>query len=98
MLKKYTVYCGEYAEILKRYKKVSPSYILDKTKFFEMPSMTILSQLEQLVANKQSLGMVSYCKVKEHKEDPIVELLTEFVMIEDIFQVNNKWVQSNQNV
>jgi hypothetical protein len=41
------------------------------------------------------MGMVSYCKVKEHKEDPIVEIVNDFVMIEDIFTVNNKWVQEH---
>jgi hypothetical protein len=95
MLKKYTIYAGNHAEILKRYKKVRPSYILNKTKYFEMPSASIHSQLEELVANKQSIGMISYCKVQEHKEDPIVLLISEFIMIEDVFSVNNKWVQEH---
>jgi hypothetical protein len=95
MLKTYKIYAGCYADLQKRYKRVQPSYIQNKTKYFDMPSSTIASQMEELVKNKQALGMVSYCKVKEHKEDPIVELVSEFVMIEDVFQVNNKWVQQN---
>lgn len=95
MLKSYKVYVGSYADLLKRYKKVKPSYTLNKTKYFDMPSASVQSQLEELVSTKQSMGMVSFCKVKEHAEDPIVEVVSEFVMIEDIFQVNNKWVQEH---
>jgi len=95
MLKTYKIYAGTYAELQKRYKRVQPSYIQNKTKYFDMPSTPIAAQFDDLIKNKQALGMVSYCKVVEHKEDPIVELVNEFVMIEDVFQVNNKWVQQN---
>lgn len=101
MLKKHTLYMGNYADLQKRYKKVKPSYVLDKTKYFDLPSSSVSNQFEELVKNKQSIGLISYCKVKEHKEDPIVEIINEFVMIEDIFTVNNKWVQEHpmsQNV
>lgn len=86
---------GTFEEIQKHFRKVKPSYILNKTKYFEMPSASIQDQLNPLVEAKQSIGMVSYCKVKEHKEDPIVELMNDFIFIEDIFTVNNKWVQKN---
>ena len=95
MLKSYKVYVGSYADLQKRYKKVKSSYVLNKTKYFDMPSSSILNQLEELISTKQSMGMVSFCRVKEHAEDPIVEIVSEFVMIEDIFQVNNKWVQEH---
>jgi hypothetical protein len=95
MLKSYKVYAGSYADLQKRYKKVKPTYVLNKTKYFDMPSLGVNSQLEDMVSSKQSIGMLSFCKVKEHGEDPIVEIVNEFVMIEDIFQVNNKWVQEH---
>jgi hypothetical protein len=95
MLKKLSVYVGDLSDLQKRYKKVKSTYTFNKTKYFDMPSVTVASQLEELVKGKQSMGMVSYCKVKEHKEDPIVEIINEFVMIEDIFTVNNKWVQEH---
>lgn len=86
---------GDYSDLQKRYKKVKPSYVLNKTKYFDLPSSSVSSQFDELVKNKQSIGLISYCKVKEHKEDPIVEIINEFVLIEDIFTVNNKWVQNN---
>lgn len=86
---------GDYADLQKRYKKVKSAYVLNKTKYFDLPSSSVSNQLEELVKNKQSIGLISYCKVKEHKEDPIVEITNEFVMIEDIFTVNNKWVQEH---
>jgi hypothetical protein len=95
MLKTYKIYAGYYADLQKRYKKVKPTYIMNKTKYFDMPSSGIQSQFEELISNKQSIGMISYCKVKEHSEDPVVEIVNEFVMIDDIFQVNNKWVQEH---
>jgi hypothetical protein len=95
MLKKLSVYVGSYAELQKRYKKVKPNYVLGKAKYFDMPSSSVASQFEELIKANQSMGMVSYCKVKEHKEDPIVEIVNDFVMIEDIFTVNNKWVQEH---
>jgi hypothetical protein len=95
MLKKNTLYMGEYADLQKKYKKVKSAYVLNKTKYFDMPSSSVSNQLEELVKNKQPIGLISYCKVKEHKEDPIVEIVNEFVMIEDIFTVNNKWVQDH---
>lgn len=95
MLKKLSVYVGDFSDLQKRYKKVKATYTLNKTKYFDMPSATVSSQLEELVKSNQPMGMISYCKVKEHKEDPIVEVINEFVMIEDIFTVNNKWVQEH---
>lgn len=95
MLKKHTLYMGDYSDLQKRYKKVKPSYVLNKTKYFDLPSSSVSGQFDELVKNKQSIGLISYCKVKEHKEDPIVEIINEFVLIEDIFTVNNKWVQNN---
>lgn len=95
MLKKHKIYIGSYAEIEKHFKRVKPQYILNKTKYFEMPSRTIKEQLKELVENKQTMGMVSYCKVLEHKEDPIVELINDFIFIEDIFTVGNQWVEKN---
>lgn len=95
MLKKHVIYIGTFDEIKKRFKRVKPSYTLNKTKYFEMPSRNIEDQLKELVDNKQAIGMLSYCKVVEHKEDPIVEVINEFVFIEDIFTVNNSWVEKD---
>jgi hypothetical protein len=95
MLKKHKIYMGSFEDIQKYLKRVKGSYTLNKTKYFEMPTATIQDQLNALVEAKQAIGMVTYCKVKEHKEDPIVELVNDFVFIEDIFTVNNKWVQNN---
>lgn len=95
MLKKLNLYMGDFKDLQKRYKKVKSSYVLNKTKYFSMPSSSVSEQFEELVKNKQSIGMISYCKVTEHKEDPTVEIVNDFVMIEDIFTVNNKWVQEH---
>jgi len=99
MVKKHTMLIASYEDLLKHFKKVKSSYVLDKTKFFEMPSRSIKEQMDELVEAKQTLGMVSYCKVlehrKEHPEDPIVELVTDFIFIEDVFTVNNDWVKKD---
>ena len=60
-----------------------------------MPSRSIQDQLKELVDNKQTMGMVSYCKVTEHKEDPIVELVNDFIFIEDVFTVGNQWIDKD---
>jgi hypothetical protein len=86
---------GDYKDLQKRYKKVKSEYVLGKTKCFDLPSSSISNQFEELIKSKQAIGMISYCKVTEHKEDPIVEIVNDFVMIEDIFVVNNKWVQDH---
>lgn len=95
MLKKHSLYMGDYKDLQKRYKKVKSEYVLNKTKYFNLPTSSVSDQFEELVKNKQAIGMISYCKVVEHKEDPIVEIINDFVMIEDIFVVNNKWVQEH---
>jgi len=93
MLKKHVIYIGTFAEIQKKLKRVKPSYTLNKTKYFEMPSRSIQDQLKELIDNKQAIGMITYCKVVTHREDPIVELVNDFIFIEDIFTVGNEWVE-----
>ncbi len=99
MVKKHVMLVGKYDDILKFFKKVKSVYVFEKTKFFDMPSQTIKEQLDEFVKDKQTLGMVSYCKVlehrKDHPKDPIVELVTDFIFIEDVFTANNEWVKKD---
>jgi hypothetical protein len=86
---------GHFIDIVEHFKKVRKIYVLNKTKYFEMPSKSIKEQLLEQVENKKTMGMISYCKVKEHGEDPVVELVNDFVFIEDIFTVGNEWIEKD---
>ena len=95
MLKEYKIYVGNFADIAEYLSKVKMKYVKGETEYFEFPQLTMKDQLEEMIKNSTEMGMVSYCKVVEHKDDPIVEVINEFIMIEDIFVVNNKWVEKH---
>lgn len=86
---------GNFIDLVEHFKKVRKTYVLNKTKYFEMPSKGVDEQLIQLLNEKKTMGMVSYCKVTAHKEDPTVELVNDFVFIEDVYTADNEWVEKD---
>ena len=52
-----------------------------------MPSEGIKKQFESILKERVNMGVINYCKAIKHRKDPLVEVKTEFVYIEDMLQV-----------
>lgn len=85
MVKKHEIVSGKYEELLEYFSHVQKEYKGKNTECFDLPSTTIPEQFGELLDSRIPYGSISYCKVKEHKKDPIVEVITTFVMVEDVF-------------
>lgn len=85
MIQKHEIVSGKYQELLEYFSHVEREYKGKETECFDMPSITIQEQFGEIFDNRNPFGSISYCRVKEHKKDPIVEVVTTFVLIEDVF-------------
>jgi hypothetical protein len=85
MIQKHEIVSGKYEELLEYFSHVQKEYKGKNTECFDMPSMTIQEQFGEIFDNQNPFGSISYCRVKEHKKDPMVEVITTFILIEDVF-------------
>ena len=86
-IQKYDLYMGKYEELLKHFSFVFEKYDGKKTPYFDMPSEGIKSQFKSILEERINMGAISYCKAIKHRKDPLVEVKTDFVYIEDMLQV-----------
>jgi len=85
MVKKHEIVSGKYEELLEYFSHVQKEYKGKNTECFDLPSTSIQEQFGELLDSRIPYGSISYCRVKEHNKDPIVEVITTFVLVEDVF-------------
>lgn len=86
MVQKHEILSGKINELREYFSYVKDKYVFKKVECFNMPSTSVKEQLDSIIEEKNPFGYVCYCVVKEHKKDPIVELKTYYILIEDIFE------------
>lgn len=85
-VQKYNLYMGKYDELVKHFSFVSRKYEGKNTPYFDMPSSGIPEQFKSILEERVNMGAIAYCKAVRHRKDPLVEVKTDFVYIEDMLQ------------
>ena len=85
MVQKHEILSGKLGELKEYFSHVQKEYKINEVECFDMPSTSIKEQFDKIIEERNPFGFISYCKVKEHGEDPIVEVVTSYVLIEDVF-------------
>jgi hypothetical protein len=88
MVQKHEILSGKIQELREYFSFVKKEYKINEVEFFDMPSTSIKEQLDSIIDERNPFGFVSYCVVKEHGEDPIVEVKTYYILIEDVFDAS----------
>ena len=88
MVQKHEILSGKIQELREYFSFVKEEYKLNEVECFDMPSTSIKEQLNSIIEERNPFGFVSYCEVKEHGEDPIVEVKTYYILIEDVFDAS----------
>ena len=86
-VQKYNLYMGKYNELMEHFSFVFEKYEGKNTPYFDMPSISVKKQFESILEERVNMGVINYCKAIKHRKDPLVEVKTEFVYIEDMLQV-----------
>jgi hypothetical protein len=107
-VQKYNLYMGKYDELLEHFSFVFEKYEGKNTPYFDMPSDGIKKQFESILEQRVNMGVINYCKAIKHRKDPLVEVKTEFVYIEDMLEVadsknstscgNTTWCGNTANI
>jgi hypothetical protein len=86
MLQKHEILSGRYLELIGYFfDLVSDEYVKNETKYINVPDTTIKKQFDEMLEKNREYGLISYCEVLEHGDDPKVKLVNVFVFIEDVF-------------
>jgi len=88
MVQKHEILSGKIQELREYFSFVKKEYKINEVESFDMPSTSIKEQLDSIIEEKNPFGYVSYCVVKEHGKDPIVEVKTYYILIEDVFDAS----------
>lgn len=86
-VQKYNLYMGKYKELVEHFSFISEKYDGKNTPYFDMPSISVKKQFDSILKERVNMGVINYCKAIKHRKDPLVEVKTEFVYIEDMLQV-----------
>jgi hypothetical protein len=86
-VRKYELCMGKYKELKEHFSFISEKYEGKSTRYFDMPSESVAKQFKSILDERMAMGAINYCKVIKHRKDPLVEVITQFVYIEDAFEV-----------
>lgn len=87
---KHELFMGRYKDLRKHFSFVHEKYEGKKTSSFDMPDGGVNDQFRSLIEQKMPMGVIRYCKVVRHRKDPLVEVITKFVYIEDLYEVTSR--------
>lgn len=87
---KHDLFMGRFKDLRKHFSFVKKSYEGKGTPCFDMPDGGVEEQFMSLLENKMPMGIIRYCKVVRHRKDPLVEVITKFVYIEDLYEVTSR--------